>query len=562
MKKSLLALGAVVAVASAANAQQLIGDFAVQKISPDGKLMVSSIYGTMSIQYLNDDAQRTPGQSFVFEADGTGTANFSTGVGNAIGHNGTDYVVLGSTDYNTDAAYFTGGEWHQLNVGEGNTNMCMANGITPDAKRICGSIGLTGFGIADDAQMLAPAYWDVNADGTYGEYHLLPQPALDFTGRVPQYVTAVSISADGRTIWGQVVDYSGMIYDPIVYTQDAEGNWSYNLPVHHLLNPDNVEFPEWPGEFTMEQPDVKNHMTEENAAAYEVAMQAYYESGYDEALFPNAADYMTEEQIAAYNAEVDAYNAYATEYNEKISAYYDVLTPLMDAAPKFTFNSVETDGEAQKHYTTLTTLVENPDSWFGFDEITEPVLIGLDGTMTRFDNGSGKQNSNILNDGTLLACNNTLTEGYALVDGTFIPFAEYVLSKYPDSEWNQAAATFIAENATFEIEDYVGDDPETGEPILETKNWVLPGVPFASADGSLLACWCENIWDFTTVASTFYFVPTAGENSVGNVMDSSVVRTELYDLQGRRVQGNVAPGVYVQKNIKADGTATSVKVNK
>lgn len=74
MKKSLLALGAVVAVASAANAQQLIGDFAVQKISPDGKLMVSSIYGTMSIQYLNDDAQRTPGQSFVFEADGTGTA--------------------------------------------------------------------------------------------------------------------------------------------------------------------------------------------------------------------------------------------------------------------------------------------------------------------------------------------------------------------------------------------------------------------------------------------------------------------------------------------------------
>lgn len=562
MKKSLLLIGAL-AACGVASAQTVLNDFSVQRISPDGKVLVSEIYGNLAIQYLNDDAKRTPGQQFFFEASMEGTTSYSCGLGNAIGHNGTDYVVLASTDYNLDAAYFSGGEWHQLNVGENNTNLCMANGITPDAKRICGGIGLTGFGVIDDAQMLAPAYWDMNQDGTYGEYHLLPYPAKDFTGRTPQYVTAVSISADGRTIWGQVVDYSGMIMDPIVYTQDADGNWTYTLPVHHLLNPDNVQLPEWPGEFTKEQPVATDYMTEAKAAEYAVAMQAYYDSGYDQSLYPNAADYMTADQITAYNAAVDEYNAAATEYNDKVSAYYEVLQPIMDAAPRFSFNSVAVNAEAKQHYTTQTLLIENPDSWFGYDEIPEPVLIDKEGNITHFENAAGKQNCDMLNDGTLLACSATLTEGFALVNNAFVPFADYIKGLNASADWIAEATTFIDEQATFSVEEIVGEDPETGEPILGESVMVLPGVPAAAADGSLLACWCENIWDYSTTADSFYFVPVKGEgNSVGNLTESGVVRTELYDLQGRRVQGNAAPGVYVQKSIKADGTVTAAKVRK
>ncbi|MDE5554691.1 MAG: hypothetical protein K2J10_05855, partial [Muribaculaceae bacterium] len=242
MKKSLLFCLAVATCVSPMMAETktptIYPNASFQHISANGRFIVSELYGTVTIYDLFEDTSEIfdPGEYFENE--------YSLGLGNCITADGS--VILGGTN-SLDAAYLENGEWVQLNVPDSNkTNLC--NGITADGSRICGSVGLNNM-TTDDVIMQVPAYWNRNANGDgYGECHVLPYPTKDFFGGKPQYVTAVSISNDGKTIVGQVQFSSGFMAAPIVYKEDADGNWSYSSPTKYLFNPNEITAVENPGE--------------------------------------------------------------------------------------------------------------------------------------------------------------------------------------------------------------------------------------------------------------------------------------------------------------------------
>lgn len=101
------------------------------------------------------------------------------------------------------------------------------------------------------------------------------------------------ISPDGKYI-GSNVETSTWIKNLATGEE-----WEYNLIGSSYVNPDGLVLPEDPGESPV-LPDIRDFMSDEEREKYDEAMQAYYDSGYNEELYPDAEDYMTDEQIDAY----------------------------------------------------------------------------------------------------------------------------------------------------------------------------------------------------------------------------------------------------------------------
>ncbi|MDE6369225.1 MAG: hypothetical protein K2K94_08300, partial [Muribaculaceae bacterium] len=296
MKKSLLFCLAVASCVSPAMADTktptIYPDIAFQRISSDGHYAVSEVYGTLTIIDLTDGSiaeQFMPDESWI--------EYYSIGNGNCFNADGT--ILVGSITQLGDASYFADGEWHSLSV-PNEEKVNISNGITPDGSRICGSVGLHDMTL-EDVIMQVPVYWDRkdNGDG-YGEYHILPYPTKDYFGESPQYVTAVSITSDGKTIVGQMVFGNGAITIPVIYNENEKGEWSYSLPTINLVNPFGIDPVENPGDGP-EPPQYEDFMTEDEISAYQEALNDFYNSP-GGVSWPNYEDYMSEESLNAFNA--------------------------------------------------------------------------------------------------------------------------------------------------------------------------------------------------------------------------------------------------------------------
>lgn len=271
------------------------------------------------------------GKSYVLPVGDDGRTQYTAGTGNFLSNEGI--VAIDITDVGP-AAVWDNGKINELPVSTHHTSS-HANGITPDASRVCGNIGLAEFSL-DDVIMQTPVLWTRGEDGSWNDCIKLPYPTVDFTGRVPQYVLAVAISADGKTIAGQIRDYSGFVMQPIVWQEDENGDWAYSLPNPELINPNGVEFPEWPGE-APEWVDPLAYMTPAEAAAYQEALNEYYTTWENE---PNPADFMTEEEKAAYLAAKEAYDVNYAQWETDFFAYTDLLMEVQDSAILFPMNNV------------------------------------------------------------------------------------------------------------------------------------------------------------------------------------------------------------------------------
>ena len=130
----------------------------------------------------------------------------------------------------TNAAYFKNGEWVVLPQMSGvKAGMNAAHACTPDGRVICGALAPDGVNLGSSGQaLLFPVVWTRGADNQY-VCEKLPCPEKDFTGRFPQYITAMDISDDGNAIVGQIRDYSGFYIVPILYNRNSEGQWSYQV---------------------------------------------------------------------------------------------------------------------------------------------------------------------------------------------------------------------------------------------------------------------------------------------------------------------------------------------
>ncbi len=365
MRKSLLFGSAASILALNVAAQNLepkqYDECLVMRTSPDGFLGISDDelgtvilvnYKEGRMEYLEPEIEEFPDGTLRF------TKVYSRGMGNCLSNTGI--ALVSTTDGRIDGSYWDNGEIKTVSRPGAPTDLLMLNGVTADGSRICGSAG-TGMTMTDNLGCMAyPVVWTRGADGEYSEYTMLPVPEYDFTGRTPQMITAISISEDGKTIGGQVWDYFGMVTEPIIFTEDENGEWSYRLiePVFY-----GHEWPENPGEPPTE-PEPTEYMSEAGLKAYNDALKAYesgtaslpqpdpqqflspegyaaYMDAYDawdpaESPFPpNATEFMTDEELAAYNAAVEYYwehyNDYPMPENYMTKEEYDAYAEAVDA---------------------------------------------------------------------------------------------------------------------------------------------------------------------------------------------------------------------------------------
>lgn len=581
MNKTLLILAAAAAATpafGAIKAPVIYDNASFYCISANGQYAVSEIYGTLVVYNLKDNSEKA------YEADDT--HYYGVGHGRCMTADGN--IIIGNTTEGCDAAYCEAGEWKQLNVPDPEkTNL--SNAVTPDGKRICGTIGNHQMTISEDVLMEAPVYWDRQEDGTYGECHLLPYPEKDLFGETPQYVTAINLSDDGKVIVGLVTDCSGAMLYPIVYTQADNGEWSYSLPTKDLFNPDNLPAAKKPGDGPM-RPSEEQFMTEEEIAAYQEALQAYRESGYDQELYPKYADYMTDEEKAAFD---EAYAAYETEqdaWQEQSDAWYAYFEQVLATSPSFVFNNIMVSPDGKTIASTLEVRKDDPLSYMP-ETFYIPATIDIaTGKLTKYESEKSMIVSSIAADGTVLAADprdpfNSLVyvkEGYVIRGGQITKLSDYLTSLSPEY------GVWLKENMTHEVmTDYVYD--EDLEDYVEVYEEVtFTGIPVATPDMKVLAFWNDCPWDIMGFAQGVVIDLTeeAGISAVeadsdtnialdadGNLaVGADVVSVAVYDLAGAMVAsaenpaGTVAiglnSGVYVVKAVRADGSTTVAKVAK
>lgn len=570
--KKILFLSATAMMASAAFAvePQIYDELYSVGISPDGKTMVSATETTFTIVNL-ETGQKT-------EFDGNGTVDsYSLGQGNAFSSAG---VIVGS-GIDGRAAYYQEGEWVDLNTPHPEFTSC-AEGITADGTRICGNVGMAKMSIDDiPTPMQVPAVWDLKSDGTYGDAVVLPYPEKDFSGRVPTYVTAMAISDDGKTVVGQVYDYSGGYISLIFYTLGDDNQWSYNTEFNRLVNPDNVTFPEDPGECPA-GPDANDYLTEEQRAAYQAAVDAYYEeiaAGNYDAQYPEMTDFMSPEQKAAYEAALAAYQVAQEEWQAKFTAYYTVFEQATVNAKSIVFNNVKLTPDGKTAVSTIMNQIDDPTSWMGFYNSYAPVVFNIEDNTVDIYPDENVAVACVTADGSMVG----FQEGsmsprramvYAPGARTPVTLVEYYEQK------NAETADWVKANLCHDIEMY---DMETGETYIE-ENVDCTGTPLTNSDFSVVVTAAQNLWDPAGCNFYTYVIPAYGSyNGIhGVAIDADVnvkafrggrilisgnaSRVTVYDMEGRvaydavpagsMIETGLAQGTYIVKVQTADGAKT------
>ena len=537
MKKLLLCATAAVMAANSLYAQtaEIYPNEAFAGVSPDGKYAVSVLYSNVAIHDL------ATGKKYEYDEE------FSVGNGNHVSNTG---IVVGSTMTPT-ASYWKDGEWYTIESGADRL-MSKADGITADGSRIVGAVSPESYGGDYEGLMLTPCYWDFNADGTLGELHVLPYPSKDLTGRIPQYVTAVRVSDDGKTIAGQVVDYSGYVCQPIVYRQNEGGEWSYTLINKELFTPEGFVLPENPGE---NWPEIEDFMTEEELAAYQQALDDWNAAGtWDYDTYPNYWDYMTGEEYAAYEK---SYN----EFNEKSEAFNNALYELFDAVPTFEFNNVLMSRDGKSYVTTDIKSYFDPMTWSQWTENT-PYVFNIeneDGKYVTYPDAEVNLIvSSITDNGTIFAAkqasmDDPSTIAYILPASAekFETLYDYMTKASPTmGNWIKENMEHEYEVIDWDIYDYV------------KTSAIITGIPFANADMSVIVLGVENIWgDWESedyAAGYGYILYPNVATALNAVKSQTKDAAEYYTIDGRK-NNTLVKGLNIVKTANGETKKVVVK---
>lgn len=303
------------------------------------------------------------------------------------------------------------------------------NAITPDASRVVGVCNNPERG----GVKYVPFVCDIDASGNFLEPKILPYPKLDLFRAEPQFVTAVWISGDGKTITGEVQDWRGFFIYPIIFTEEENGDWSYFLPSEQLFNPTNIEIPDNPWLNKPALPVPTDFMSGFRLQLYQEAMQAYLNYGGEP---PMPEEYMNDEQFAAYVKAVNDYNDWYYSEEERINKYIYIFDQVLRTSPTFSENelAIHPDGD----YIMIHGGMVNSD-------------YELEGRIYKFYTRSNSYEeiaipesnvypSQILSDGTLVAATPKMDipTSYLLLPNAkeFITMQEYLQPTYPAiSEW-------------------------------------------------------------------------------------------------------------------------------
>lgn len=585
MKKHLLLCASLCAIAQGYGLQpQQLENFQGLAISADGKYLASDLYGVLEVLDLEKGTM-----VYSFVGDGY-EVNYAVGKGNAITADGS--VLVGEATPVGGAAYLKGGEWKALSVPNPEyTNS--ADGITFDGLRICGSLGMQAISVEDtESPMLVPAYWELGEDGEYGEPVMLPYPKLDFTGRVPQYVTAMQISDNGKLIVGQVVDWSGFMPSLIYYTQNDEGEWSYTLGAPELLNPDNLKFPEFPGDGP-NMPSLEDFMSDSEKAAYEAACTEWentcMETGeWDYDAYPDVNNFISEENLAIYEAAQEEYEKQYAEWLAKYEAFEVPFNECIEKGMPLTFNNIFLNREGTMAVSSYSKPDENADpmGWGRPQRLNAPIVFNLsDNTYKAYSVADNSMPSGLADEGLILATRSTDYAREALVYtpgvDTPVSLVDYMTGV------NTVTAEYMKKNMFHDMESF---DMETFEPIT-LENVDCTGIPFCTPGQTVFVSRIENYWDYDNydLYAFTYLLPgyesTGAVNKIANgdisilsfregviSLTGDVEKVNVYDTTGKMVYTGVpeggkadtglSAGVYVVRAVGATGVKTAKLTNK
>lgn len=574
MKKSLLTLACALLCSGAAVAQGsgvMYEGFNFTNVSPNGRWLTENSEG-IAVYIL--DSQTKENWTFFDE-------NYLNTWFIGYGHSVTDEgMVCGSTQvyneeagwgYYSDAAYFKGGEWHALPQLSGReTGMNSANAVTPDEYRICGAQGVDNSSYDKDNTMMYPVVWTKNANGEY-ECQALPYPNKDFTNRCPQYVTAMDISADGKTVVGQVVDYSGFYTYPIVYTEGADGTWTYRLVNTSLVwDQSKLEsLPTVPEEPTY--PNVDDYMSEDDMAAYNAAFNYYWEC-YDKCVagdmdwselpvYPSKNEYISDEtKKAEYEAAMDQYQIDNNAWYEAFTNFQNALQEATTGA-SFVFNQVSLSPNGQYYLANMSAPDPNADpDDFWAPALSLPKVLDLNSEDGVYGiAATDKLTANILDDGSYLVT--SPARSYArnayvanIKSEEITPLVDWLTEKGQNT-----AADFVKNSCIFTFNDYVWSDEEQSYVETVVADSLITGTPIFSSDGKHIVSWYENpvTYNFDTYVLSLEF--SGQEDGIEGVKaddKATVLGREYYNLQGQRIAAPVE-GVYLEKVITSKGTYTN-----
>ncbi|MDE5794455.1 MAG: hypothetical protein K2I08_07025 [Muribaculaceae bacterium] len=504
----------------------VIENASIKSISPNGKYAVSQ--GSSGLRIL--DLKPTDNNSQFNESD---YEEYYCGDGNCVSDNG---VVVASSPDNPAAQYWKDGEWHNLQLPSHALTSNHAQGISADGSRICGTIRVAGMGGDDDVLMVVPCVWNAEGNG-YGKPVMLPHPDLDYANRIPQYITAIDLSADGKVIVGQIRDAQGLINYPIIYKENESGEWSYEIPYEYLINPDNLEIVPFPGEGPV-MPQYESFMTPEEIDAYN---EAYNEYKLSDAQIPCPEywDFMTLEEIIAFNEAADIYNEKATVYNEKYEAWVDFIMGIAISSPDYAYNQVRISPDGKTYGCTVEVTGER-DPLTGYPTIENSVwLFDLTSDKVSKYNKDGDLNIHyIANNGIGIGTTSagTPSNSYILKDDETIDIVTWMNSQVPEY------ASWINQNMVFPYNKQVYDEKTGNYDFVYTEE-VLTGRATATPDLSVVSLSVQNIWDGMDDGIAYIFdIKAAG--AVNTALPSSE-ETSIYDLSGRKLKNATAPGIYI-----------------
>lgn len=539
MKKLLLAtcaLGAA-AIASSASEPFYLQNAYVTGFSPDKKIAVSEMFGEVVIYDLESGEE-----PLTFEPTEDGIKYYAAGVGNYAGNNA---ICISQGETFSASAFLYGatgvvnGRFYQIS-NDMVAGMGAANGVTADGTRFCGN-NPTGveFGIDAVGTMIYPCIWD-RVKNTFNRT-VLPCPEVDYAGLAPQYVTALSISDDGKTVIGQLVSNNGFLVEFIVYTQAEDGTWSYTKPFDHLVNPNKYELPEYPGDGPA-QVLPNEFMSEEDYNKYLEDLSEYYANPTEGVEAPKATDYMTEEELAAYTEALQPYLDWLAKYD----AWEAIDTKIRQESISFEFNlnALSPNGRYMASSTATTKFVGltrvQTYQPFVYDIIEKRVIV---------NGGPNIRVTAVSDNGDVLGYTRDLYTGYdygyVLPAGAseWVPLEQYVVSRKP------SLAQWVEDNWKHEVEVVV--DPD--EYITEFQTQYITGLPFISRDFSMLSTVTYVTWanDNPDVMSDWYntcIIDLSDESGIEEIESTQKQNApvEYFNLQGVRVN-EPRNGVFIRR---------------
>ena len=567
MKKTLLTLACAAMIGGTANAQvceSYTGNH-FHKVSDNGLWLVED--EGIIVTYNRETKKKTVIQGDVTE--------LTVGMGNSVLNDGTVCIANGSKGpaLLKDSVITPLDPGRQLAPGE-TLSMSIAHGATNDGKRIVGLLDAPQSKDQGQYIMALPVMWEKDNNGEY-KAHNLPYPEKDFTGRTPQFVTAIDIADDGKTIAGQIQDYSGLRATPIVWKEDAEGQWSYSLPGASLIYDADAmtKLPAPP--VAPQKPVVEEYMSQEDYAAYEKAMAKYKElyalAQLGEIPWSDVPEYPQKSLYISDKVKADAYADALMEYKKKNEQYwidFAAFNEMLQGAltgNAYILNNVCLSRNGKYLVTSLQKSTSDPED-FGSQEVTTSpcrfYLAEENDSIELLSDLGNHLASCVANNGLLIAVSPAVEytrSAYVALPGKPVQtFVDYMAAEKQDS-----VVKFLKDNYTYTFNVEVGVD-SMGAPIYqEVQDSTITGSMTINGEGNRMISFIydtmSNPEDPKWVSFYIDLTKNAGPSAIENVVNKEnageVLRREYYNLQGQRI-AQPTKGIYLEKVITTNGVYT------